>query len=68
MTFRNTLEISLANLTVKAGANCLQRDVAGGSVESGALKGGSTKQTNMTHNTKTGKWNITHFEKMLIGY
>ena len=68
MTFSNPLEISLANFTVKAGANRLQRDVAGGSVASGALKGGSTKRTNITHNTDIGRWNVTRFEDMLIEY
>lgn len=39
---RNGWEILIANFTVKAGANKLQRPVGGGVVESGSLKGGKT--------------------------
>ncbi|KAI8232624.1 hypothetical protein K4K53_005038 [Colletotrichum sp. SAR 10_77] len=53
---RNGYEIALANFTVKAGENKLQRPVGGGSVEFGSLKGGVTKQTNITHDTGTGSW------------
>ena len=35
---RNSFDIPLANFTVKAGANHLQRPIAGGSVNSGYLK------------------------------
>lgn len=55
---RNPYEISLANFTVKSGANRLQRPVAGGVVESGALKIGQVVQTNATNNTQTGAWFI----------
>jgi len=41
-------EISIANFTVMAGANALQRPVGGGVVGSGALKYGVTKITNVT--------------------
>ena len=49
---QNAYEISLANFTVQNGANKLQRDpsVGGGTVENGALKGGKTVGTNLTHN------------------
>jgi alkaline phosphatase D len=65
---RNPFEISLANFTVKAGANHLQRSVAGGRVESGALQKGATVPSNLTLNTATGTWNVTGFEKMFITY
>lgn len=68
VTFRNPFEVSLANFTVKAGNNHLDRDVAGGSVESGALQRGMTVPTNLTLNTGTGTWNITGFEQMFIQY
>lgn len=57
---RNPDEISLANFTVKNGDNRLQRPVAGGVVESGALKLGEVKQTNATNNTETGVWFVSH--------
>jgi alkaline phosphatase D len=65
---RNPFEVSLANFTVKAGANHLQRNVAGGSVESGALQRGNTVPTNLTLNTQTGTWNVTGFSQMFITY
>jgi alkaline phosphatase D len=65
---RNPFEVSLANFTVKAGANHLDRNVAGGRVESGALQRGSTVPTNFTLNTLTGTWNVTGFNTMFITY
>jgi hypothetical protein len=65
---RNPFEISLANFTVLAGDNRLQRNVANGSVESGALQTGSVKQTNLTLNTEAGTWNVTTFDQMYIKY
>jgi alkaline phosphatase D len=65
---RNPFEISLANFTVQAGANHLQRSVANGSVESGALQRGSVKMTNLTLNTESGTWNVTMFNQMFIKY
>lgn len=56
---RNPYEISLANFTVKSGANALQRPVAGGVVESGALKSGKVVQTNATNSTDTGTWFVS---------
>ena len=52
-------EISLANFTVLSGANALQRPVAGGQVESGALKSGKTVQTNRSNDTTTGQYLVT---------
>jgi alkaline phosphatase D len=46
----------------------LQRSVAGGRVESGALQKGATVPSNLTLNTATGTWNVTGFEKMFITY
>ncbi|KAL7775632.1 hypothetical protein CFE70_009476 [Pyrenophora teres f. teres 0-1] len=70
---RNPFDISLANFTVKAGANHLQRSngtvvATDGHVESGALQRGPTIPTNLTLNTLTGKWNVTGFEKMFVTY
>ena len=53
---RNGYELSLANFTVKAGENRLHRPLAGGSVESGSLRGGKTLGSNITHDTATGRW------------
>ncbi len=57
---RNGYEISLANFSIKAGANKLDRGssnvVAGGIAESGSLKGGRTTGSNLTHDTATGEW------------
>lgn len=59
---RNPEEISLANFTVLNGANALQRNpvTGGGVVENGALKGGRVVQTNLTKNTDTGLYSISH--------
>ena len=57
---RNPNEISLANFTVKSGDNRLQRPIAGGVAESGSLKGGEIRQTNVTNNTETGLYFISH--------
>ncbi|KAK1543601.1 PhoD-like phosphatase [Colletotrichum paranaense] len=62
---RNGLEIALANFTVLAGENKLRRPVGGGSVEFGNLKGGVTKQTNLTNDTNTGEWSV--FESSKLG-
>lgn len=59
-------EVSLANFTILNGANAVQRPVAGGLVESGALKGGVTRMTNMTNNTVTGRYFVTDLES--FGY
>jgi alkaline phosphatase D len=58
----------LANFTVKAGANHLDRSVAGGRVESGALQRGNVVPTNVTLNTENGTWNVTGFEQMFVTY
>lgn len=57
---RNPYEISLANFTVKSGENRLQRPIANGIAESGSLKGGVVTQTNITNNTATGQYFISH--------
>ncbi|KAF2493175.1 phosphodiesterase/alkaline phosphatase D precursor [Lophium mytilinum] len=59
---RNSYEISLANFTVKSGANRLARPVAGGFVESGSLKTGKTVMTNATVDTGNGTWFVSHFD------
>lgn len=60
---RNPYEISLANFTVKSGANELQRPIAGGIAESGSLKGGQIVQTNITNNTATGQYFVSEFNE-----
>ena len=59
---QNPYEISLGNFTVLNGGNSLQRNptVGGGVVENGALKGGKTVQTNLTHNVINGSYFISH--------
>ncbi|KAF7525336.1 hypothetical protein G7054_g11123 [Neopestalotiopsis clavispora] len=61
---RNGWDLPLANFTVHAGANRLARPVAGGYVEAGALRGGTTRPTNVTLNTETGKWDVIGFAEM----
>ncbi|KAJ2984392.1 hypothetical protein NUW58_g6084 [Xylaria curta] len=63
---RNSWDIPLANFTVRSGENKLARPVGGGSVESGALKGGKTTPTNLTLNTETGKWDVIGYDQMYI--
>lgn len=65
---RNPYEVSLANFTVRAGANHLERSVAGGKVESGALQRGQTVPSNLTLDTETGLWDVRGFENMFIEY
>ncbi|ERF68055.1 hypothetical protein EPUS_06445 [Endocarpon pusillum Z07020] len=65
---RNPFELSLANFTVMAGANHLQRPVAGGTVESGYLQTGGVRQTNLTYNTQTGQYLYTNYSQMWITY
>lgn len=65
---RNPFEISLANFTIKAGDNHLQRNVANGTVANGALQRGTVRQTNLTLNTETKTWNITKIDGMYIKY
>ncbi|KAJ4339925.1 hypothetical protein N0V87_002863 [Didymella glomerata] len=57
---RNGWEIPIANFTVLAGANKLQRPVAGGVVESGSLKFGKVVQNNITLDTNNGTWFVSH--------
>ncbi|PNS18224.1 Alkaline phosphatase D [Sphaceloma murrayae] len=56
---RNPNEISIANFTVKAGENRLQRPIGGGVAESGFLRDGTIRQTNITKNTETGEFFIS---------
>ncbi|KKY20427.1 putative alkaline phosphatase [Diplodia seriata] len=55
---RTPLEVSLANFTVLRDANAVQRPVAGGVVESGAVKFGEVLQTNLTYDTATGEYSV----------
>ncbi|KAF2870418.1 putative alkaline phosphatase [Massariosphaeria phaeospora] len=72
---RNPYELPLANFTVKAGENRLQRSggdgnssVAGGVVEAGGLQRGETRGSNLTLDTQTGEWKVRSFEHMYIQY
>ena len=56
---RNGWEIPIANFTVGAGENKLQRPVAGGVVESGSLKFGKVVQNNITLDTNNGTWFVS---------
>jgi alkaline phosphatase D len=58
---RNGYEISLANFTVLEGGNALQRPIAGGEVENGALKNGTVSGSNVTLDTNTGEWFVSDF-------
>lgn len=57
---RNPYEISLANFTVVSGENRLSRPISNGVAESGSLKGGEIRETNITNNTATGMYFISH--------
>ncbi len=59
-------ELSMANFTVMAGANCLSRPVANGRVESGYLHGGEVVSTNFTYDTETGEWEYRSYPAMFI--
>lgn len=64
---RNSWDIPLANFTVKAGENHLARPVAGGSVESGALRAkGEILHSNVTMDTETGEWQVIGFDQMYL--
>lgn len=63
---RNGWEIPVANFTVEAGANKLQRPVGGGVVESGSLKGGQTQQTNITVDTNNGTWFVSQADLAVL--
>jgi alkaline phosphatase D len=56
---RNGWEIPIANFTVMAGENRLQRPVANGIVESGSLKFGKVVQNNLTVDTNNGTWFVS---------
>ncbi|EAA33905.3 hypothetical protein NCU09632 [Neurospora crassa OR74A] len=63
---RNGWDLPLANFTVLAGDDHLQRPVGGGRVEAGSLKGGKTVGTNVTLDTNGWKWETVGFEKMFV--
>ncbi|PHH77387.1 hypothetical protein CDD82_3545 [Ophiocordyceps australis] len=63
---RNSWDISLANFTIRAGQNRLERPVAGGVVESGALRGGRVRHSNLTLNTDTRDYKVVGFDKMYL--
>ncbi|KAJ6780407.1 hypothetical protein PWT90_02294 [Aphanocladium album] len=64
---RNAWDLSLANFTVVADENHLERPIGGGKAESGALRFGEIEHTNVTLNTETKKWEVVGFENMHIG-
>lgn len=63
---RNAWDLSLANFTVIAGDNRLSRPVAGGSAESGSLRGEEVEHSNLTLNTESGLWQYVSFDQMFI--
>ncbi|KAF4589179.1 hypothetical protein GQ602_003068 [Ophiocordyceps camponoti-floridani] len=63
---RNAWDLPLANFTVVAGQNHIQRPVAGGRVESGAVRNGAVRHTNYTLNTMTGEWKTIGFDRMYL--
>ena len=65
---RVSYELSMANFTVLAGANALQRPVGGGKAESGFLRGGDIIGTNLTVDTETGEWSVQAYDSMFIEY
>ncbi|KAF5712608.1 alkaline phosphatase [Fusarium mundagurra] len=62
----NAWEIPLANFTVFTGDNHIYRPKGGVQAESGALKSGKIKHTNLTLNTETGLWKVQGFDKMYL--
>ena len=63
---RNGWEIPLANFTVLAGENKLQRPVGGGVVESGSLKFGKRVQNNITLDTNSGEWFVSEADLIVL--
>ncbi|KAG6300416.1 hypothetical protein E4U09_006888 [Claviceps aff. purpurea] len=63
---RNGWDIPLANFTIYAGANHLDRPIGGGEAESGALRNGKIKHSNLTLDTNSGKWAVVGFDKMHV--
>ncbi|KAG5987975.1 hypothetical protein E4U43_004872, partial [Claviceps pusilla] len=63
---RNGWDIPLANFTICAGVNHLQRPLGGGTAESGALRDGNIKHTNLTLDTNSGRWEVIGFGKMHV--
>lgn len=58
----------MANFTVMAGENRLNRPLSGGQVEAGCLRGGEVLGTNLTRDTETGEWAVRGFESMFLEY
>ncbi|KAL2162128.1 hypothetical protein VTH06DRAFT_7913 [Thermothelomyces fergusii] len=63
---RNAWDLPLANFTIASGQNHLTRPVAGGNVEAGYVRGGTTTGTNVTLNTQSGQWDVVGFEQMYL--
>ncbi|KAI0009766.1 PhoD-like phosphatase-domain-containing protein [Xylariaceae sp. FL0662B] len=63
---RNAWDLPLANFTVRAGENRLERPVAGGAVEAGCLRDGETRPSNVTLSTDTWDWQVVGFDQMYI--
>ena len=63
---RNGYEVSLANFTVVNGGNRLQRPVAGGTVEDGALQRGDRSMSKLTLDTNTGEYFVHDFTRVTI--
>ncbi|KAJ1331193.1 alkaline phosphatase D [Microdochium nivale] len=63
---RNSWDLPLANFTVAAGGNKLDRPVGGGKVEAGYGKGLETAPTNLTLNTETQEWDVVGYNVMYL--
>ena len=61
---RNSWDIPLANFTVFPGQNRLHRPEGGSRAESGALKSGEIKPTNLTLDTERNVWEVVGFDQM----
>lgn len=65
---RTPFELPLANFTVNAGENRLQRPIGGGKVVSGAISEGTVSGSNLTYNTENKTWVTTSYDSMFIAY
>ncbi|KXJ95843.1 alkaline phosphatase-like protein [Microdochium bolleyi] len=63
---RNSWDLPLANFTVAAGGNKLDRPIGGGRVEAGYGKGLKTVPTNLTLNTETREWDVVGYNVMYL--
>lgn len=63
---RNAYDLPIANFTILPSENKLQRPIAGGLVESGAVVGGEVRHTNLTYDTDVKEWLYVSFDEMFL--